>query len=113
VAAAEHASGEAQQHPDLKLARKYFYESYQLKANPIAARCLAVSGNNATEAGIKFEEAWLLAALPPQADWMLLVALANEISGFYLQQIAEGTVLFSILFTLTTSLTNTGPNPFL
>lgn len=90
VAAAEHAGGSAQQHPDLAPARAHWAHSHKLRPNAIAARCLAVSAPSAGEAAQWFAVSWQLALSHAVGNIDLVVALANEICGFHLQQIAGG-----------------------
>eukprot|EP00040_Diaphanoeca_grandis_P036779 m.236262 g.236262 ORF g.236262 m.236262 type:complete len:794 (-) comp33683_c0_seq2:399-2780(-) len=84
VAEAEHAGGMAQQHPDLTLARDFFSESFKLKANAIAARCLAVSSPTQAQAAVNFSAAWEIAKHLPESAITLQVALAGEVCSFQL-----------------------------
>jgi len=101
IGSMEMAGGQAQQQPDFTEGRAYFKESFHLKKNPIAARCLAVSAPTPLEAASNFSTAWDLAvtasasALPSSPSSSLkpsglmetlLIALASEICSFYLEE---------------------------
>jgi len=73
-----------QQKPDLVSARESFARSLELKPNPIAARCLAVSAPTATEAAGNFSLAWQYAREQASNSTELLTSLSSEIAGFYL-----------------------------
>jgi len=83
VASAERAGGMAQQAPDLAEARALFAESYRLKPNPLAARCLAVSAPTQAAAARNFSAAWALAK-GVKGELDLQQALASEIAAFQL-----------------------------
>ena len=65
IGSMETAGAHAEQNPDFAEARAYLGESYRLKANPIAARCLAVSAPTPEQAARNFSAAWDAAVAVP------------------------------------------------